>query len=379
VSKPSICIIAHNAYSALANSGVGHLGGVEVQTSMFAKWLVSHGYKVTFITWQEGRIGDERCDGVDVLKTCPADSGLPGVRFFYPRLTSFFMALARADADVYYHNCAEYYTGAIAMWCRLMGRLFVYSVASEADCRATRPPWQDRREWWLYRYGLRRAHGVIVQTRTQARLVRNDYGISAIHLPMPGSLQPCEPPFRVPRPSGRMPVVVWVGRPDSRKRLEYLFAIARELPHIRFQVVAPVNEDDGYERSLRDEGASIPNLDWLGRVGRSEIAQVYRNADCLCCTSVYEGFPNTFLEAWSQGLPIVSSFDPDGVIETKKLGLTAQSISALVSALQRVTSCPNEWECMSQNALRHYREHHSPSTALSRFEATLLRLWSGCK
>ena len=58
----------------------------------------------------------------------------------------------------------------------------------------------------------------------------------------------------------------------------------------------------------------MPNVTLHGRVERERMPSLYQDALCLCCTSVLEGFPNTFLEAWSVGLPVVSSFDPDHLI-----------------------------------------------------------------
>ena len=37
--KPSICIVSHNAYGVLADIDNKHVGGVEVQTTLLAKWL----------------------------------------------------------------------------------------------------------------------------------------------------------------------------------------------------------------------------------------------------------------------------------------------------------------------------------------------------
>jgi glycosyltransferase involved in cell wall biosynthesis len=378
LSAPRFCIVAQNAYSALRDSRNGHIGGVEIQTAALARWLSGKGYDVRFVTWAEGSLGDERVGGVDVLKMCAADAGIRRVRFFYPRLTSFVSALERANADIYYQNCAESYTGIAAAWCALRRRTFVYSTASDADCRRERPEWQKAHEWLLYRYGLRTADLVIAQTKAQLRLLESDNNVKATQVLMPGVLTVSRPAsvgdWRTRRGTGG--VVAWVGRIDPRKRLECLFEIARLMPGTTFRVVAPATKNTDYERAQEIEARSIPNVEWLGRVGRDRMSAIYLDADCLCCTSLYEGFPNTFLEAWSHGTPVVSSFDPDDLIEERQLGIRAGSVSDFVEGIRLLTNSEMEWQTMSENAARYYREHHSPESALARFEAALLAAWT---
>ena len=81
LDKPSICIVAHNAYGVLAHVDNGHIGGVEVQTTLLAKWLSSKGFDVSMITWDEGYSDGSVIDGVKVYKLCRRDDGLPGLRF----------------------------------------------------------------------------------------------------------------------------------------------------------------------------------------------------------------------------------------------------------------------------------------------------------
>jgi hypothetical protein len=129
-----ICFVAHNAYGAMAGGRSGHIGGVERQTSLMAKWLAVRGYRVSMLTWDEGQDNGAEIDGVRVFTICPRTAGLPGLRFFRPRWSGLMAAMKRADADVYYQNCAEYVTGQVGLWCRRHGRKFVYSVASDPDC-----------------------------------------------------------------------------------------------------------------------------------------------------------------------------------------------------------------------------------------------------
>ena len=147
----------------------GHVGGVERQTSLLARWLAGRGREVSLATWDEGSPADEHVDGVRIIKICRRDAGSAGAAVFHPRWNGpYARASPAAGADVYYQNCAEYVTGQLALWCRRHGRRFVYSVASEPDCDRRLPEMRTRRERVLYRYGLRHADRVIVQTRPSA-------------------------------------------------------------------------------------------------------------------------------------------------------------------------------------------------------------------
>ncbi len=115
-------------------------------------------------------------DGVRVIKICREDEGIPGMRFFWPRWPSLVRAMRAADADVYYQNGAEYVTGQVAGWCRANRRKFVYSVASDKDVDATCSILESRRDRAFYRYGLRHADRIIVQTPRQREDVRAHFG-----------------------------------------------------------------------------------------------------------------------------------------------------------------------------------------------------------
>ena len=93
-SKPSIAIVAHFAYGAMTGGVTGHIGGVERQTSLTARWLTEQGYRVSLITWDEGQQDGDVVDGVRLIKMCRQDAGFPGLRFFHPRWSSLKTAIA---------------------------------------------------------------------------------------------------------------------------------------------------------------------------------------------------------------------------------------------------------------------------------------------
>ena len=309
----NICMVAHFAYDAVTGGNQGFIGGVERQMSLMAKWLVNKGHKVSLLTWSDGCSDDEVIDGINVIKICRSDSGFPGLRFFYPRWSNLNRALKCADADIYYQNCGEYVTGQVALWCQANNKKFLYSLASDADADPALPVLRTLRERVLYRYGLHHADHILAQTDKQVSMLKSGFDLSAMVMPMPCA-GPTANEYQALADNNAKAIVLWVARIHPCKRLELLLAIAAQLSEYNFVIAGSAAKHDAYSQPLLETMARLDNVTYLGMVGREQMPRLYRSCTLLCCSSEYEGFPNTFLEAWSYGLPVVSTFDPDDLI-----------------------------------------------------------------
>lgn len=364
-----LCIVAHFAYGAFVGGASGHVGGVERQTSLMAKWFAARGHQVSLLTWDEGQPTDCVIDGVRVIKMCTQSDGVPGLRFFYPRWTSLNKALAQADAEIYYQNCGEYITGQVALWCRRKKRLFAYSSANDTDCDPVLPTLLTVREKLLYKFGLHHADALIVQTKKQQEMLRNGFNLDSMVLPMP-----CPGPdcliYQRPVYSAQKPLRVgWAARISKEKRLELLVEVARALPDVIFEVGGTSTGKEGgdYAQPILAAAALLPNIILHGRIARDDMPAFYRNLDLFCSTSAYEGFPNTFLEAWSHGLPIVSTFDPDNLIADRELGKAATDVTSLVDGVRYFVNKPGEWKTVSTRVREHYLQNYAVDEAMVRF------------
>ena len=364
---PRVCIVAHFAYGAMTGGATGHAGGVERQTTMLARWLADRGVDVSLVVWNEGQPSETTIDGVRVLSVCARDAGLPGLRFVHPRWTSLNHALAAADADLYYQNCAECVTGQVAWWTTRHQRKFVFSVASDPECDVRLPTLPRARERVLYRYGLKRADRVIAQTAAQARMLKDGFGLDAVVLPMP-----CPAPVQsIEGGNGdeaARPRFVWLGRISPEKRVELVLDLAAARPSMRFDIGGPL-DDSPYVAGIAQRARALPNVTLSGRIERDRLGEFYRGARALLCTSAFEGFPNTFLEAWSCGVPVVSLIDPDDLLRNRGLGIAGRDLSELAQGLDVMASDAARWRTMSAAAREYYNARHTPAAALPQFEA----------
>jgi glycosyltransferase involved in cell wall biosynthesis len=87
---------------------------------------------------------------------------------------------------------------------------------------------------------------------------------------------------------------------------------------------------------------------------------------------VLEGFPNTFLEAWSFGLPVVSTFDPDRLIAERQLGIAAEDTAGLTEGIRRLLQSSDEWRQCSTRARLYYVENHTLDAVMPRFVGIFL-------
>ncbi len=362
-----VCLVKLGALPVLSDQ-CKHLrvGGEEVQHALLAKALVRHGLEVRLIVGDYGQPAEHTYEGVRTIRSYREGVGLPGVRFVYPRWIKLWSALALADADVYYLSCAGMELGLAAMFCRMHGRRLVFRVASDSDCDPGRLLIRYRRDKWLYEYGLRHTNAVLVQTALQQRLLRQHYGLDSTVAQM-----------LVERPEGQRREmrdidVLWVANLRRVKRPDRLLALARALPQYHFHMAGgPFPGEGALFDQIRDAATAIPNLQFHGNVPYRDISRLFDRARLFVNTSELEGFPNTYMQSWVRDIPVVATFDPDGVIAREGLGASVRDVQALVDVVPGLLEDPGRYREMAHAVRRFVSLHYVEELVLEAYLGTL--------
>ncbi|UCV05493.1 glycosyltransferase family 4 protein [Dechloromonas denitrificans] len=327
-----VCLVSYFAWPVLSGEPVPGVspGGEEVQHSLLARVLARRGADAALVTGDFGQAQETRIENVRVLKTFRADAGLPVLRMIYPRLTTLWQALTTADADTYYVSCAGSIVGYVAAFCARHKRRFVFRVASDADCCPDRLLVSNARDRWLYEWGIRKASCILVQTRHQQTLLKTNYGLDSEIADMLVDI-PDQPAPQASRDID----VLWLANLRSVKRPEWVIELARSLPQVKFVMAGgPYTNQSELFDTTKKEASQLPNLDFLGSIPHRETGQLFSRAKLFLNTSELEGFPNTYLQAWANGTPVVATFDPDGLIKKKHLGSACVTQNETALALQ---------------------------------------------
>ena len=370
--RPSVCFVALKAYGVLSGDGQhSHVGGAEVQQALVARGLAQRGYDVSFITLDHGQDDGCQVGGIRIFKSCRSGEGLPGLRTVHPKWTHLAAAMRRANADVYYQRTCGIESGQVAMWCRRHGRRFVFGVGSDADCDKALATLACPVERWFYRYALRHADAIIAQTDSQRRLLSENFGLRSTVIPS------CRPlPVQSDSRPQAPPRILWVGRFSPIKRPEWCLDLAERRGDLAFDIVGAGNEDTPYARSIGQRASRLPNITLHGYVPYERIGSFYDGATVLLSTSLYEGFPNIFLEAWSHARPVVGTVDPDGVVSSHGLGIVAGNLDGLDAGITRLLADPACWMQAAQGGRRYVGDHHGVDAAVSAYERLLAELAS---
>jgi len=324
-----ICIVGLDSYGMLSGEGnPKYIGGESIQHVLLARAWRDLGNDVSIIVHDEGQGARRQIDGITAIAAHTRHGGIRGLRFFHPRATRLLSALIAADADVYYQSPAGAYTGITAWFCRRTGRRFIFRVASDSDCEKEHGRiqfWRDRK---LYNYGLQRADLVAAQTEVQAQMLRENH---AIESPVVNMM--VEPP-RNGSERDKDIDVLWVSNLRALKRPELALELARQLPQVQFLLVGgPMPGGETYYEDVRAAAARLPNVSMYGAVRYPDIGTLFDRAKIFLNTSSIEGFPNTFLQAWIRGVPVVSFFDPDSLVQRLQLGHIANSVDEMREAI----------------------------------------------
>jgi glycosyltransferase involved in cell wall biosynthesis len=345
-----------------------YMGGAEVQATMLAHALKAKGLRVAHLVYPVP--APRRVDASSPTLVERPDWQGDGGRGQLAETRAIWRCFQQADAAAYIVRGSGGHVLAASTFCRARGRRFVFSSSSELDFDFARPD-RNPRMLQMYKASLRLAARLALQTEQQRELAVR-------------ALPRCDPvvipSFAEPGPSpnGAGQYFLWADRLVEYKLPDRFVELAEALPEARFRMVACPGAETPPGMAERIEAAAerLPNLELLPPRRRTELLDEMRDAVAVIKTSRVEGVPNTFLEAWARGVPVLSlNVDPDAKIANNDIGVAAAgSMERLIEGAASLWRDPELRTAMGARAQRFIQDVHSPGAVADRWVALLEEL-----
>ena len=346
-------------------------GGAELQSSLLARGLAKRGLRVAHIVYPIPEpIRFEPPSPTLVERARHRGGGGLG---WLAEGRAIWRGLDRADASVCVVRGSGGHLMPAAAFSRSHRRRLVFSTSNDLDFDFER---HDRNRLILrgYRYSIRGADRVVVQTRQQERLARQ--ALPRVEpVVIPSFAEAAEPV------SGEPEYFLWADRLVEYKQPERCLELAAALPEARFRMVGqPTSETPpGLKRRVEERARSLPNVELVSPRPREQLLAEMSRAAAVVTTSRAEGMPNTFLEAWARGIPALSlGFDPDGLIAGNRIGIAAGgSMERLIEGARTLWQDGGVRKEMGDSARELVRSTHSPDAVAERWLALIEGLLDG--
>lgn len=322
------------------------IGGIAVQMYFWAQVFAENGWRVfSFAEDARQTITRERIEFKPVRN-------IQRINFLLEWWRSFKYLLTLRPEMVIYRG-ANRHLLPLSIFARFFGVKLVYFAASDVNFVPGKELVGSEFNRKLYHRSIRHIHHFVTQNQFQHDTLLQNYGKeSLIMYNIWGhTLSDCQELFM---PSD----VVWVANFRRLKRAEWVFNAAVQLPNSHF-VMAGGPEDKSYYEEMKNQAQGINNVNFLGPKSFFETNLLVKNSKVLLCTSTFEGFPNTFLQAWSNGLPVISTVDPSGIIRDNNLGVVVENEEELYQALQKVLNNKEYYDELNRSVTAFFAANHS--------------------
>ena len=237
---------------------------------------------------------------------------------------------------------------------------------------------RERAQMQRERYCIRNADVLTVPSHRLREELIQQGGLAAERAKvLPNPAAPADSQARL---EAEVPTILFVGRIDIGKGIEFLPELVRQ---VRVQVPEAILEiagGDSYARGLgsikewlsREFGELSGAVRFLGRLNEESLQDAYRRAWCLILPSRWNNFPTVVLEAMSHGCPVVASTSggaPEILAETSNVSAAPGSVEFVSGVCSFLTD-----HALRERAVEEGRRRVSCEYSGATIAATYLRV-----
>ncbi len=337
------------------------VGGAATQQFSWVEGFVKNNYNIGILVF-ENNYENIICNDPNItfIKIYDENKGIPKFRFIFYRIPLLFSAILKYKPCYIYQACSGFNTALAAIISQIVGSKFIFRSANDIDSDDRYKKRLNLKERLGYNIGLKRAKFIACQNNYQFLNFKKKFptkSIFKIYNPIKLSFL-YETSFH---PFNYRKYIAWIGIFQHQKNLNGLLELVQNLSTFNFKI-AGVNSYhiDHITQSAISKLKECNNVEFVGFIGNSQKEDFFSNAICLLNTSHYEGFSNTFLEAFCFGTPVFTTtkVDPDNIIKKNSLGIVKDNLRNLIKELDKLNSkSHNE---MQTNCISYVKNHHNP-------------------
>ncbi len=355
-----VCVVVQNHPKVL-------MGGAQYQGHLLAEEFARRpGVEVTYLARDVPAEAATTYDVPYALRSIGTKAGIRRRAALFDA-SGLWNTLRALQPDVVYQQMRQSYTAVCAVYARQAGIPFFFQIASDLDLSRRWVPYGlsanlpfDVAESLAGAWGLRHASHVIAQTARQGRMLYERFGRDTAAVvrnfqPLPASL---------PQKADRPVEVFWVANIKEVKRPELFVQLAESFigrDDLKFTMAGRPSEFQRRYRPMMERIARTPNLEYLGELPIEAVNQRMAEAAIHVNTSSYEGFPNTFIQAWAHGAVVATiAVDPDeGGMENLGIGICAGSFEGLRVTIDQLARSPERRRAIAERAFAFAHANHS--------------------
>ena len=350
-SKKRLCFLIQSHYSHT-------MGGVESQAKLVIESLLRQEYFDIYYLCRNTDPGFIPA-GYKIEKI----GNFLGKYFLFFDFFNLYRTLKRIKPDVIYQNGGSGYTGIAALYVKCCGARFIWHIASNSNLKPQnrnnfKTTLKNSIDQVFLNYGIRNADVIVGQSKQQEDLLQSRFGRICDEFIPPGHPLPDNDIVK-----SKDIVVLWVANFRAIKRPELFVDLAKcfqNKPGVSFVMIGGTIGPMSQFKKLIEKIQSVSNLIYLGSVSQQEVNQRLSKGHIFVNTSLYEGFPNTYVQAWLREVPVVSlSFDPDDILVREKIGFHSKTFEKLVSDVTTLIENKSLREEMGKRARQYAEEKHS--------------------
>jgi glycosyltransferase involved in cell wall biosynthesis len=352
--RAKLCILVPAHWEA-------RMGGSQYQAKVLMDYLLAH-YDVDIAYLTTRADPSFKPDGYRIVPFSDR-RGLRRYGSFFD-VARLYRALTRERPDIILQFVGSAHTGIAALYARKHGCKLIWRVTSDRSVEPETASWLQphlRLERLCLNFGIRNASLILAQT---------EYQRATIAAAFPGAPVQVLPNFHPSAPDcGRTGAVVkqvaWIANLKPLKNPSAFVRLARRFssrPDVRFVMVGDSIDESPWTKDQLAAIAATPNLEYRGALSQAEVNGLLEHTDLLVNTSDYEGFSNTFIQAWMRRVPVVSlRVDPDRLLSRGGLGTVTGTEESLFGSVAVLLDDPDKCSAIGARARRYALEHHAES------------------